>query len=164
MHAAVFARPDHPSGYGFQGPSEESAPRAHGYVVVIVLFERDEELSEVQRLLQHPSGLRPPKQHVWDDWYGGHLDLLLVVRDIGSIERPLVGQMRTDDPQLARIETPLGLSLGDNRFLGVYTASELVADRDRQEQLRAAAETVRAGEFDVISPEELTALRRPQFE
>jgi hypothetical protein len=104
----VFARADHPSGYGYPDG------RAHGYVTLFVGCDDAEQLLEVAARLTRPF-LGPPNVATYSEgrlgeWYGGTFQF------IATVEQPrLCG--------LGRFQ-----SLGDNCYAGIFSAAEVLAD------------------------------------
>lgn len=109
---AVFARPDHPKGYVMgQGHS------AHGYIVVFVRCANEDELDAVTKLLtSYGQGLPEPFGHTYQ-WYGGRMDRIAILPDTDTV------QLWRD---YSRADETTKLSRGDNRFIGVYNAGELL--------------------------------------
>lgn len=101
----VFARADHPEGYG-------TGKTAHGYVVVLVKCHYADQLNRVQRVLA-TAGLPEPFGHPYP-WYGGRMDLVAVIAGSDAAAE-LEGGF--DNRRK---------SIGDNRFCGIYDASELL--------------------------------------
>ena len=113
MIIGVFARRDHPAGYGF-------GERAHGYVVVLVECADVAELRRVEENLDRH--YQTPSRA--DGWYSGPMDLVATVTADGIAAISAVGHW---DPRSGRY---FGLrpsrSLGDNRFVACYTAAEVL--------------------------------------
>lgn len=107
---AVFARPNHPKGYGY-GETE------HGYVIALVRCKSESQLASVKERLAN-EGLPEPFGHTWP-WYGGRLDLLAVLPG-----NRVLGAKHTLLPVRPGNEKQ---SIGDNRYAGLYTAEELLA-------------------------------------
>ena len=110
----VFARPDHPPGYGMPGREGENGLRAHGYIVVFVNCPDEQTLQRVRDKLRL-DGLNEPFGHTYA-WYGGRMDLVGVVPE-GSMTQVL------PDPWFIGHKR---VSLGDNRFTGIYEATEIL--------------------------------------
>ena len=114
----VFARPDHPVGYGFLRHGETYG-QAHGYVVLFVRCADEEELEKTKQRLSIEAysrpfyGVEPVQGHYYmygwlGEWYGGRFDYLATVPDgVEFHNMPFV-------------------SLGDNRFVGLYEAKDVL--------------------------------------
>ncbi len=119
---AVYARSDHPPGYGYPPREGEAGGRAHGYVVLLVTCEDQDELDRVTtRLANGWQGItaEQAQQHGYQggqlsDWYGGKFDL--VAQIIGPSEA-----------WVGRGYSGRFASLGDNRFVGKYKAAEVLS-------------------------------------
>lgn len=123
---AVFARNEHPPGYGMAAwPSDQEpsyahpAHRAHGYSVLLVDVADQAELEAVASKLMH-EGLSEEKAlgHQWP-WYGGRFD------HVATVHAP-DGGVRVIYPQANFTGKPR-ISKGDNRYVGVYKAAEILA-------------------------------------
>jgi hypothetical protein len=121
---AVFARADHPRGYGF------ADGRAHGYSVVFVRCRNRREVAAVSKRMQdynHPFyGLEAPDPRQYygspayshlSDWYGGRFELLAVVPGM-KIDHATYGGAITESRFMSR---------GDNRYSGIFEAAEVLA-------------------------------------
>ena len=106
----LFARADHPRGYG-----HVSLGTAHGYVVVAVVVKDEAEFAHVQeRMARRPFTLPDGNRVDGYQWYGGHFDYL------GCVDS-------SDGAMFDNNGRPLGhCSYGDNRFFGLYTADEVL--------------------------------------
>lgn len=136
MILGVFARANHPEGYGFcqgldmsQGAQHRGAT-AHGYVVVVVECAGWDELDAVKaRLLRQDYGDPDPSTgrkllpgfDPWkrgDKWYAGPYELVFAA-DVDAVAeaRPMYGVPLTlgDRPQY-----------GDNRAMAYLAASEVL--------------------------------------
>lgn len=103
----VFARADHPEGYGL-------GKTAHGYSVILVKCHYADQLARVQKKLM-TKGLPEPFGHTYP-WYGGRMDMIAVI----------AGSDAT-----AEIEAGFDnrrKSFGDNRYCGIYDAHEILSD------------------------------------
>lgn len=110
----VFARANHPEGWGYP-PPESGGPggTAHGYVVVLVQCSSDRVLEAVKTKLAMGFAGVPADSYSQGDlgkWFGGQFDYLY---STPSDELDLVGH-----PFSCR---------GDNRFVGIYGADEVLA-------------------------------------
>lgn len=116
----VFARADHPLGWGLAGrPDEqghhEQGHRAHGYVVLFVRCADEDELEIVrQRLFTKPFyGLADAGTYYGGnlrEWFGGRFDLIAIAP---AVDLPYA--------------TGRFQCRGDNRMVGVYEAAEVLA-------------------------------------
>lgn len=115
---AVYARADHPKGYGF------GDGRAHGYVVLFVRCKSRKEVEAVsKRLSQWNNPFLGPQVEPYysngrlGEWYGGLFELLAVLPG-NKIDHLGYGMF------------PHGrfASRGDNRFTGVYEAEEVLSN------------------------------------
>jgi hypothetical protein len=115
----VFARPNHPSGYGTGGDTRT----AHGYVVILVRCKDDGELAAVQKRLS-TKGLGDEHfgpANWWSTWYGGQMDLVAMLpkADQAVVVNPGWGYYipRSDITKA---------SIGDNRYVAVIDAGEIL--------------------------------------
>lgn len=130
---AVFARINHPEGWGFPVYKEGSPPTsatAHGYVVVAVRYTKEETLEAVKsKLMKYPNGFEgivKEKNNLYGEgflgtWFGGQFDYLFSVPDADEVLWPGVhvgGQYQCR---------------GDNRFVGLYDANEILKMRDESD-------------------------------
>jgi hypothetical protein len=103
----IYARSDHPPGYGYAPRDGEHGGRAHGYVLLAVESPNGEPLP--QNIYRAPVGRLWHEQRDqpdgWDEWYGGDFDLVLRMENRPEIHHPngVAGQ------------GPRGKSIGDNR-------------------------------------------------
>lgn len=107
MTVGVFARPDHPEGWGF-------GKTAHGYVVLFVRCRDDEELDSVTHRLSHAPFYGIGDSHIYSEgalnkWFGGRFDRIATVPDVDLPYGPF--QCR-----------------GDNRMVAVYDANDVLSD------------------------------------
>lgn len=121
---AVFARFNHPEGWGFPIYKEGTPPitgKAHGYVVIAVTYEGDEELKALKgKLMEYPNGFqgKPENGNLYNEgylgeWFGGQFDYLFSVQGLG-VQWPFEHVM--GDYQCR----------GDNRFVGMYDAKDIL--------------------------------------
>lgn len=107
MITGVFARANHPSGYGFPGG------KAHGYSVISIRCEDEAELSEVKKYLQtNPFyGIEGKLYSSGNmmEWYGGFFDLIATTES---------------EIELYHSHERF-VSFGDNRFAGIYEAADV---------------------------------------
>ena len=111
----VFCRPNHPKGYGY-------GETAHGYVTVLVVCDDHHQLRAVTEKLRG-EGYPEPYGHPYP-WYGGRLDLVATFAaprpgDGGFVLGHWVG--------LEQMSPPCSQSLGDNRFVAVELAKDILA-------------------------------------
>jgi hypothetical protein len=122
----LFARANHPSGWGGMyaySPGHNQALGAHGYVVIGVRCNSDEQVEAVKdhmmkkglRIPDHGrvSRIKGPVDWKAMEWYSGgpnNFDYL------GTFEGDII-----DDP-------PFWGSKGDNRFFSVYESVEVLAE------------------------------------
>lgn len=119
MVVGVFVRHSHPAGYGSTSPWKgEHGHRAHGYSVILVECETDDELAAVKQKLAWP-GLPEPLGHKWD-WYGGAMDHVATLEGNPPDSEVHVTMPFNEQGRGRRI------SVGDNRFVGVYKAAEIL--------------------------------------
>lgn len=120
----VFARSDHPQGYGMVRQGEIYG-RAHGYSVIYVRCADEAELAEVAKRLSlwnkpfHGLQVHGYGNGQMGEWYGGLFDLIAIIP--GHALKIASWQSKPDEEQRFR-------SLGDNRFTGIYTAEEVLQD------------------------------------
>lgn len=101
----LFARADHPEGWGFDR-------RAHGYSIIAVECVSAEEEARVKdRLIRPFSGPDGDRQYAW---YGGQFDYIGAVFGAEGIRN-------SSDRPLHKH------SYGDNRFFGLFMAEEVLA-------------------------------------
>lgn len=117
----LFARSDHPLGWGGVGRDERGASGAHGYVVLLVGPCNDDELAQVrERMLHGPFYGLPESGQYMDgnlrEWFGGRFDYLAVV----------------DNPELPGPQEIWGRfrAIGDNRFVGIFAPDEVLQRAD----------------------------------
>lgn len=116
----VFLRHSHPAGSGYETIwAGEYGHRAHGYSLIYVECDTDEELAAVKAKLAS-EGLPEPLGHAWP-WYGGQMDHVGTIKATypdseAAVELPWKGY----GDHLERV------SVGDNRFVGVYDVSEIL--------------------------------------
>lgn len=137
----VFARANHPEGYGFcQGldmsrGGQHLRAKAHGYVVVIVKCADWDELNAVKAKLgefhyeddpDRPGFRRPmmpPGVDPWkrgDAWYAGPYEMVWAA----AVEFAAYAAMNMNGMPIKLGERP---SYGDNRALAYLDASEVLA-------------------------------------
>lgn len=110
MVMALYARADHPEGYG-QGK------RAHGYVVLMVRCRDEDEVARVSKVMASDFKGKPEGGYndgALLDWYGGNFDLLAILPGAEYAHLTFPG------PNMRFV------SKGDNRFVGLYTADEVL--------------------------------------
>jgi hypothetical protein len=125
---AVFARNEHPPGYGLAPWPSDQTPayahpvrRAHGYSVLLVEVADDEELKAVtDKLLLDGLPEEKALNHPWP-WYGGHFDHVATVHAPDGGARVIYPTAKDSYVGDVRI------SKGDNRYVGVYKAAEILA-------------------------------------
>lgn len=111
----IFARADHPEGWGM------ARNTAHGFVVIGVRCADADELQAVWRKLAdgwsgiegattYSAGALDPNGH---RWFGGRFQLIATATDFEVISFSSA--------------SPRFNCLGDNRFVGVYEADEVLA-------------------------------------
>lgn len=115
---AVFARANHPEGWG------GASGLAHGWSILLVTLDEDDQLSALMLKLQHPGtrlpDVLPNGEFRQTPWYGGStFDYLFTITD-GTLDRPLFTGYQWLDHGV--------LSVGDNRCLARFTAKEIMAD------------------------------------
>lgn len=130
MLICLFARADHPPGWGYpkidsydqeRGAYLLSDPsaRAHGYSLVAVRCADDRQAGEViGRMASGFHGLDGQGQYVHGhlgDWFGGSFDLVAKLRSESDID------MRLIPGADSRFVTA-----GDNRFIGIFDAAEVL--------------------------------------
>jgi hypothetical protein len=101
----VFARSDHPKGWG-------SPYGAHGYVVLFVRCEDEQELTFVTVQMAKGFVGKPANSYAAGNltfWFGGSFDLLATVPDV------------TLDWAAEKFWCK-----GDNRFVGIYEAKDVL--------------------------------------
>ena len=102
----VFARADHPNGYGF------ADGRAHGFVIVLVEGTREEIYAVKDHLQTKPIAV--PLDSPDTTWYGGKFDLVSTIAgEVVSIGHWPTAQKWS--------------SMGDNRAVMHCTAAEILA-------------------------------------
>lgn len=133
----LFARADHPMGYGFPvaatnpdgsvvrlaggGVACVSQAKAHGYVVLAVECEVGDEAERVvAKMAQgfHGRTTGTYAEGYLGDWYGGRFDCVAVVEGTKD-------DISSWPPEMNRDR----VSYGDNRFFGVWTAAEVLVER-----------------------------------
>lgn len=110
----VFARADHPQGWGFVAPGEEYG-RAHGYVVLFVCCADMHELEMVaHRLARQDFVGKPGATYLTGaldpggrQWFGGRFDWIATVPDVHLDRGPFMCR-------------------GDNRMVAVYDAPDVL--------------------------------------
>ena len=105
----IYARANHPTGYGM------ADGEAHGYVVLLVRCQDRETVEAVsEKLARGFYGVKGETYSVGHlgKWYGGSFDHLAT----------LPGDEVEDGGLEQRFR-----SIGDNRFVGVYEADEVLA-------------------------------------
>jgi hypothetical protein len=115
MVTGIFARADHPNGWG----------NAHGYVVIAVECENLAQLAAVtSRLQRDPFYGRPlatsyPGGYLGDEghpWFAGRFDRILTTR--GKVNVTPYGNQMPDT----------FACIGDQRFAGVFSAADVLPD------------------------------------
>jgi hypothetical protein len=113
--AAVFARPNHPDGWGICCGGTEHKDHvggtAHGYVLALVQCSTMDEAELVKNKLQDFPGLKWDDRT--DDWYGGPMDLVAVVPSLAL-------------PQHASRSPWAWASIGDNRACAILRAEDIL--------------------------------------
>jgi hypothetical protein len=119
----VFARADHPQGYGYGPWTPQGVGRAHGYVVLLVTCRDDDELALCEERLRDT---RYPfhgsiesgnySEGRLGEWFGGTFDL---IAKLNASEHSIVVGPWQPEPLLL-------LCKGDNRFVGQFTAEEVL--------------------------------------
>lgn len=110
---AIYARANHPPGYGYPAREDENGCRAHGYSVIYVKYHGKLVLRELDKRLSWGEGLPEPFSH-HDQWYGGN-----------SFER--IGVIPGYDIDIGP-SAPQLQSRGDNKFVGIYDAEDLLKE------------------------------------
>ena len=112
----LFARADHPRGYGFGDGT------AHGYSVLLVRCKDRKELELVKKRLEAPfygiEGAHYYSDGAMGEWYGGRFELIALFPGNKVELRAFL-----DWKQTGR-----AFSVGDNRFYALFEASEVLAD------------------------------------
>jgi hypothetical protein len=107
----VFARADHPHGWGFVTPGEHHG-RAHGYVVLFVRCDDSAQLAQVaERLARQDFTGKPDTQYSrggLSHWFGGRFELLATAPDVDVPYGPFSCR-------------------GDHRMIAVYDAADVLA-------------------------------------
>lgn len=121
---AVLARVDHPPGYGgFPGKDihdQAVNTAAHGYSVILVKCRDWVDVRAVRDSVRSKKVTGVFGSEWWDTWYGGRFDLVAVV--------PMTyGEILDAD---AGAFEGFGRSYGDNRWLGITSAEELLGDKN----------------------------------
>lgn len=115
----LFARADHPPGYGFPPREGEGGGRAHGYVVLMVRCKNRNQLGKVvSKLRDEPFyGVREGgyADGKLNEWYGGKFDHIATFPDTDIDICPGAWAL-----------TQRFRSLGDNRFVGIFKAKEVL--------------------------------------
>lgn len=119
MRTLIFARDEHPKGYGLPDG------RALGFVVLAV----DCNSLEIEELVIHRLGTGWTGNYLdfgysngnLTDWYGGSFDCIGYCNNFGTLAHG--GDIK------ARF-----ISLGDNRFVGHYTADEIILPFKKEER------------------------------
>lgn len=117
----LFARADHPFGYGY-AITGESMGKAHGFVVIAVECADDDELKHVRDKLAFDGfeGTGESRNYGsgWmGEWYGGKFDFVGIL-DGFRLAPGGFGEERFR-------------SFGDNRYAGIYTAAEVLGGDPR---------------------------------
>lgn len=119
---AVFARANHPPGWGYGPVGDEKGSRAHGYVVLFVRCADEAELDAVHRRMtirdfhgiegarHYFDGALDPNGH---EWFGGRFELIATAPDV-SLDAISSGQRFC--------------CRGDNRMVALYDAGEVLGD------------------------------------
>ena len=108
MRLLIFARADHPEGWGF-------GKTAHGYVTIGILCSDEQEVNVVkEHVASH--GIKLWGDH-WDEWYGGTFDFLA---SFDVDEASYQAQHGVENREC---------SYGDNRYWGLYRAEQLLSAR-----------------------------------
>lgn len=110
---ALFARPSHPRGWGFQDG------KAHGYVVLLIRCQDYVEVKAVRDKLTRWPGLPEPYGHPYA-WFGGVMDFLGTVEAVGYDVFNSGGRSES-------------LCIGDNRYLGILTAKEVLDPKPKED-------------------------------
>ncbi|MBS1722607.1 MAG: hypothetical protein JSS66_06310 [Armatimonadetes bacterium] len=109
---AVFSRHTHPT-----------EQHSHSYSVAIVEYNGDDELRAlVNHLGPNGAGLPEPYGHVYQ-WYGGKNYDLVAIFDNAPY---CVGPYEAFAPELVPMRPTQKISVGDNRFVGYYKASDIL--------------------------------------
>lgn len=112
----LFARADHPEGYGFSGTT-----RAHGYAVLVVSCETVADTEAVKRrcaeapvFLSREATVSGFAGHhlIVDEWYGGRFDYIGAIAGTYALNRN--GSMFGES------------SYGDNRYFGIVDANTVL--------------------------------------
>lgn len=119
----VFARANHPQGYGHGPWTPQGVGMAHGYVVLLVACRDDDVLALVEERLQdHRSPFHGRFEsgaynegHL-GEWFGGQFEL---IAKVNAPEHSIVVGPWQPEPLLM-------LCKGDNRFIGQFTAEEVL--------------------------------------
>src|SRR5579862_9400307 len=108
---AIFARPDHPTGYGMSGNT------AHGYSILIVECKDKDEVQKVTHKISRVAINIPPERI--DGWYGEIFDLIAI------LDCNISAELLQSDIQTI---FPIGMcrSLGDNRSVAFYSAEYIL--------------------------------------
>jgi hypothetical protein len=107
----IFARADHPMGWGQTQPGENIGT-AHGWVIVFVRCADEDTLGRVvNRLVMRPfygneAGVGYAQGNLLE-WYGGRFDYIATCPDVAVPMGPFV-------------------SRGDNRMIAVYDAEDVL--------------------------------------
>lgn len=110
MIVGIFARADHPQGWGFARPGEGGT--AHGYVVLFVRCPDEDTLGRVvNRLGTLPFYGNEAAAQYGDgnlrEWFGGRFDYIATCPDVAVPMGPFVCR-------------------GDNRMIAVYDAEDVL--------------------------------------
>lgn len=145
---ALFARADHPEGWGFP------KGRAHGYVVIAVHVPTEDELLRVERRLReqpfHGIEGNLYQEGNLREWYGGRFDLLATIPNADPYVP--VEDIEIRGAGGAVVESRFR-SFGDNRFFGVYDASEIESSSEAPPTLDEREQLRRAGLMDALHRE-----------
>lgn len=120
---AVFARADHPKGWGMPGTF------AHGFVVAAVVCKSYDQMNVVVKAVER-KGLPEPDGHPYH-WFGGRgFDHVYTIIDtfyrVGDFA-PSINNM----PVIIKWPELRGASLGENRAAFIFEAGPLLRDIGR---------------------------------
>ena len=133
MVTGIFARADHPNGWG----------NAHGYVVIAVECENLAQLAAVtSRLQRDPFYGRPlatsyPGGYLGDEghpWFAGRFDRILTTRGkvnvtpAGRFDRILTTRGKVNVTPYGNQMPDTFACIGDQRFAGVFSAADVLPD------------------------------------
>lgn len=120
----VFARADHPKGYGF------ADGRAHGYVILFVRCKSRKQVLDVLKVLTNWKkpflGLGTDQYYNHGnlgEWFGGNAFDLLAVLPGNKLDHMSGGYYTGGGTQPAPGRF---FCRGDNRFTGIYEAGEIL--------------------------------------